>query len=468
MEKIKTQVVIIGAGPGGYAAAFRSADLGKSVVLIDKNPELGGVCLNRGCIPSKALLHLSKVLQEADEVGEMGIHFESPKIDLPKVKSWKDKVVLRLNKGVAHLAKLRKVTIFRGTAKFHSASELRIETDGGEKAVIFDHCIIATGSSPAWLPNIPEADGKLMDSTQALKLESLPDQLLVVGGGYIGLELGTVYQAFGSKVTVVEFMPTLLPGADADLVQPLYKRLKSKFSDIMLSTKVTGLQPVSNHFKVSFEGQGRQFKQEFDKILISVGRKPNTKNLGLEALGVELTDKGFIKVDDRRQSNIPGIYAIGDVTGDPMLAHKATAEGKVAAEVIAGLPAAFDPVAIPAVIFTDPEIAWAGLTEARCKELEIPYEKAEFPWSASGRSLALGRNDGKTKVLGDPETGRIIGVGIVGPGAGDLIAEGVLGMEMGADMEDLGLTIHPHPTLSETLGNAAEVFTGSITDLPAK
>ncbi|NOZ07943.1 MAG: dihydrolipoyl dehydrogenase [FCB group bacterium] len=468
MKKINTEVAVIGAGPGGYAAAFRAADLGKSVTLIDKNADLGGVCLNRGCIPSKALLHLARVLREAEDAGKMGISFQAPEIDLEKVKSWKNRVVTRLNKGVAHLAKLRNVTVVRGTARFGSAAELTVETAEGELKLGFDHCIIATGSRPAWLPNLPKPDDRLMDSTGALELASIPQRLLVIGGGYIGLELGSAYQAFGAEVSVVEFMPTLLPGADADLVKPLQVQLKKSFSRILLSTKVTAVVPKSNCLTVTLSDGGESINEDFDKILVSVGRRPNTDRLGLEKIGVGISDRGFIITDEKRQTNIPGIYAIGDITGDPMLAHKATAEGKVAAEVIAGLPAAFDPAAIPAVIFTDPEIAWAGLTETRCQEMNIPYQKAEFPWSASGRALTLGRSEGKTKVLGSPETGRILGIGIVGPGAGDLIAEGVLAMEMGADMEDVGLTIHPHPTLSETIGNAAEVFTGSVTDLPAQ
>nr|MBC8479823.1 dihydrolipoyl dehydrogenase [FCB group bacterium] len=452
-------------GPGGYAAAFRTADLGKKVVLIEKEPELGGVCLNRGCIPSKALLHLAKVLEESSEVKNAGIVFGEPEIDVQKVARWKDKVVGRLNRGVSSMAKMRKVEVVQGTAVFKSASELEVKGNAGSVSVIFENCIIAAGSSPSWLPFIDQNDPDIMDSTAALEFRDVPGKLLVIGGGYIGLELGSVYSAFGSAVSVVEFMPALLPGADIDLVKPLHDRLKRKLTKIYLSTKVTEVKRVAKGLRVTFETGDNSFVEIYDKILVSVGRKPNTANLGLEYTGITVDERGFIPVNEQRETAVKGIYAIGDVTGDPMLAHKATAEGKVAAESICGEKAAFDPIAIPAVIFTDPEIAWAGLTEAECVKREIPYKKAEFPWSASGRSLALGRNDGKTKVLGDPETGRILGVAMVGPGAGELIAEGVLGMEMAADMEDLGLTIHPHPTLSETLANAAEVFTGSVTDI---
>ena len=462
---ITTELVVIGAGPGGYTAAFRAADLGKKVVLVDKSEELGGVCLNRGCIPSKTLLHISKSMNEVAELAGMGVVYQQPEIDYDKVRVWKNKVIKKLNFGIESLTKRRNIQTINGKAAFKSANEIIVELDDGTQIIQFDHCIIATGSRPNWIPSFPKADDDIMDSTTALAFENVPGKMLVIGGGYIGLELGTVYSAFGSQISVVEFMPSLLPDADPDMVKPLFNKLKKQFNEIMLSTKVISLVKSKDGIKVTFEKDSKQFNDTFDKVLISVGRKPNTENIGLSQIGIKLDERGFIIVNDKQQTNIPGIYAIGDLTGDPMLAHKATAEGRIAAEVIAGKPSAFDPVAIPAVIYTDPEIAWAGLTETECKTNNIPYKKAEFPWSASGRALALGIDEGKTKVLGDPDTGRIIGVGIVGTGAGELIAESVLGMEMAADMEDLGLTIHPHPTLSETLSNAAEVFTGSVTDI---
>ncbi|MBT3250782.1 MAG: dihydrolipoyl dehydrogenase [Candidatus Marinimicrobia bacterium] len=464
-NKITTELVVIGAGPGGYTAAFRAADLGKKVVLVDKSEELGGVCLNRGCIPSKTLLHISKSMNEVAELAGMGVVYQQPEIDYDKVRVWKNKVIKKLNFGIESLTKRRNIQTINGKAAFKSANEIIVELDDGTQIIQFDHCIIATGSRPNWIPSFPKADDDIMDSTTALAFENVPGKMLVIGGGYIGLELGTVYSAFGSQISVVEFMPSLLPDADPDMVKPLFNKLKKQFNEIMLSTKVISLVKSKDGIKVTFEKDSKQFNDTFDKVLISVGRKPNTENIGLSQIGIKLDERGFIIVNDKQQTNIPGIYAIGDLTGDPMLAHKATAEGRIAAEVIAGKPSAFDPVAIPAVIYTDPEIAWAGLTETECKTNNIPYKKAEFPWSASGRALALGIDEGKTKVLGDPDTGRIIGVGIVGTGAGELIAESVLGMEMAADMEDLGLTIHPHPTLSETLSNAAEVFTGSVTDI---
>ena len=464
-NKITTELVVIGAGPGGYTAAFRAADLGKKVVLVDKSEELGGVCLNRGCIPSKTLLHISKSMNEVAELAGMGVVYQQPEIDYDKVRVWKNKVIKKLNFGIESLTKRRNIQTINGKAAFKSANEIIVELDDGTQIIQFDHCIIATGSRPNWIPSFPKADDDIMDSTTALAFENVPGKMLVIGGGYIGLELGTVYSAFGSQISVVEFMPSLLPDADPDMVKPLFNKLKKQFNEIMLSTKVISLVKSKDGIKVTFEKDSIQFNDTFDKVLISVGRKPNTENIGLSQIGIKLDERGFIIVNDKQQTNIPGIYAIGDLTGDPMLAHKATAEGRIAAEVIAGKPSAFDPVAIPAVIYTDPEIAWAGLTETECKTNNIPYKKAEFPWSASGRALALGIDEGKTKVLGDPDTGRIIGVGIVGTGAGELIAESVLGMEMAADMEDLGLTIHPHPTLSETLSNAAEVFTGSVTDI---
>ncbi|NQU68377.1 MAG: dihydrolipoyl dehydrogenase [Candidatus Marinimicrobia bacterium] len=463
---LHAEVVIIGAGPGGYAAAFRAADLGKQVTLIDKNIALGGVCLNHGCIPSKALLHLAKVIDEARGVSKHGIHFGAPRIDLSEVRNFKSKVVSQLSRGISQMAKARKVNVIHGTASFLSDTKILVSTSDGEIELSFDHAVIATGSSPASIPGLPKDHKHVMTSTEALDLANIPGRLLVIGGGYIGLEMGTVYRALGSSVTIVEFMPNLLPGADQDLVKPLYRKLKKDFENIYLSTKVVSVDSQKNgSLKVSFESGDKAFSEIYDSVLVSVGRRPNSKSLGLENTRISPDNRGFISVNEKQQTCIPTIFAIGDITGDPMLAHKATHEGKVAAEVIAGLPAAFDAKAIPAVIFTDPEIAWAGLTETEAKAKEIPYEKGEFPWAASGRSLAIGRNEGRTKILFDPDTKRVLGIGIVGPNAGDLIGEGVLAIEMGADAEDISLTIHPHPTLTETIANAAEVFAGTITDL---
>ena len=466
MVETHYELIVIGAGPGGYAAAFRAADLGKQVLLVDKFDALGGVCLNRGCIPSKALLHLAKVIDDAKSVESLGVTFEPPTLDIDKIRTWKESVISQLNKGIAQMAKARGVFRATGTAKFLSENSITVEESTGSLIYTFDSCIIATGSRPSKIPTFPE-DPRIISSTGALSLKDIPETLLVVGGGYIGLEMGSVYHAFGSKVTIVEFMPSLLPGADADLVKPLQKKLTADFNKIYLSTKVIDIIPENVGLTVHFETtNGEKFTESFDKVLVSVGRKPNTENLTLEKAGISLTDRGFIPVNDKRQTSINNIYAIGDITGDPMLAHKATHEGKVAAEVISGdESSSFDPKAIPAVIFTDPEIAWAGPTEAELKRDGIPYVKGEFPWQASGRAIALDRTEGKTKILADPETNKIIGIGIVGANAGDLISEGMLAIEMGADAEDIGLTIHPHPSLSETIANAAEMIEGTITDL---
>lgn len=464
-KKIKAEVLVLGAGPGGYTAAFRAADLDKQVVLVDRDASLGGVCLNRGCIPSKAFLHLAKVLEESQEVAEFGITFSKPVLDIDKIRNWKNSVVTRLTRGIGQMAKARKINVITGTGKFISSTELEVETAEGPLTVEFQSAIIASGSRPAAIPSFPVDDQRLINSTGALNLEDVPKRLLVVGAGYIGLEMGSVYHALGSKVSVVEFMDTLLPGADADLVRPLAKRLKARFENIWLKTKVSKIEPQKDGLKVTFEGEKKVDPEVFDKVLVAVGRKPNSENLGLEHTHVSVTARGFIEVNEYQRTTDEHILAIGDVAGDPMLAHKASYEAKVAAEVIAGLPSKFDAKAIPAVIFTDPEIAWAGLTETEAKAKEIPYEKSQFPWAASGRALALGREEGFTKLLFDPETHRILGIGIVGPGAGDLISEGVLAIEMGADAEDIGLTIHPHPTLSETIMNAAEVFSGTVTDI---
>ncbi len=466
MANTHFELIIIGAGPGGYAAAFRAADLGKQVLLIDKFDDLGGVCLNRGCIPSKALLHLAKVINDAKSVESLGVTFETPILEIDKIRTWKESVISQLNKGIAQMAKARGVSRATGTAKFLSNNLITVEGTVGNSTYTFDDCIIATGSKPAKIPTFPE-DPRIISSTGALALEDIPKNLLVVGGGYIGLEMGSVYHAFGSKVTVVEFMSSLLPGADADLVKPLQKKLTADFNKIYLSTKVIEIKPETDGLSVHFETtNGEKFTESFDKVLVSVGRKPNTENLGLEKAGITPTVRGFIPVNDKRQTSVNKIYAIGDITGDPMLAHKATHEGKIAAEVISGdESSSFDPKAIPAVIFTDPEIAWAGPTEAELKRDGIPFVKGEFPWQASGRAIALDRTEGKTKILADPETNIIIGIGIVGINAGDLIGEGMLAIEMGADAEDIGLTIHPHPSLSETVANAAEIIEGTITDL---
>ncbi len=458
-------VVVLGAGPGGYAAAFRAADLGKSVILIDKDETLGGVCLNRGCIPSKALLHLARVKSESSEVQNFGLTFPEPEWDLEAVKQWKnERVVGRLTKGIAALAKARKVQVITGSGVFTSPTSIEVSGTEGAKIVTFDDAIIAVGSHPTKIPGFPE-DPRIMDSTSALDLDSIPENLLIIGGGYIGLEMGTIYSALGSNVTVVEFMPNLLPGADADVVKPLEKRLKKEFASIQTGTKVLGIEPQKDFLEVKIEGKSGPETMQVDKVLVAVGRRPNTFGNGFENIGLDIDDRGFIKVNEKRQTNLPHVYAIGDITGDPMLAHKATHEGKVAAEVICGQPAAFDVSIIPAVIFTDPEIAWAGLTETQAKEQGIDYDKGVFPWSASGRALALGRTEGFSKALFDKETGKLIGMSIVGTNAGDLIAEAVLAMEMGADAEDISLIIHPHPSLSESVGNAAEIVAGSITDL---
>jgi len=464
LKKLSTEIVVIGAGPGGYAAAFRASDLGKKVILVEKDSVLGGVCLNRGCIPSKTLLHLARVVSEAKEVRLAGIEFGDPSIDLDKVRRWKTKVVKRLQGGVALMAKNRNVEVITGSATFTSNAEILVE---GEEniSISFEKAIIATGSRASTLPNIDMTIDGIMGSREALELENIPERLLVVGGGYIGLEMASAYAGLGSKVTVVEFMSSLLPGADADLVRPLHKVLTKALEGIYLSTEVKSVKKETDGLVVSFKAAEKDFTENFDGVLVSVGRKPNTEMLGLEKAGLKASKRGFIEVNEKQQTAVPHIFAIGDITGDPMLAHKATHEGKVAAEVIAGLPAAMDAKAIPAVIYTDPEIAWAGLTEADAKEKNIAYEKGEFPWSASGRALSYGRNDGKTKILCDPKTKQVLGVGIVGLGAGDLISEGVLAIEMGADAEDIGLSIHPHPTFSETLAGAAEVITGSVTDL---
>ncbi|MGH8637227.1 MAG: dihydrolipoyl dehydrogenase, partial [Burkholderiales bacterium] len=462
---LQADVVVLGAGPGGYTAAFRAADLGKKVVLVERYPTLGGVCLNVGCIPSKALLHIAKVISEAEEVGAAGIRFGKPQIDLAKLKGWKDGVVGRLTKGLSGLARQRKVEVVQGTGKFASPHSLRVETANGAKTIGFDHCIIAAGSESARVPGLPYDDKRLVDSTGALELASLPKRMLVIGGGIIGLEMATVYDALGTQVSVVEMMESLIPGADSDLLRPLRKRIDARYEQILLGTKVARLEPSAKGLSVHFEGASAPKPQNFDVVLLAVGRRPNGHTLGLDAAGVNVDARGFIPVDRQLRTNVGHIHAIGDVVGDPMLAHKATHEGKVAAEVIAGHKASFDARTIPSVAYTDPEIAWMGMSEAQLKAAGTEYDKAVFPWAASGRSLAMGREDGMTKLLFERGSRRLLGAGIVGPNAGELIAETVLALEMGAEAGDIALTIHPHPTLSETVYFAAEIAEGSITDL---
>lgn len=467
MEKLHSTVVVIGAGPGGYASAFRAADLGLQVLLVDENPSLGGVCLNRGCIPSKALLHAVKVKQEAEGAKAFGLTFPAGTWDVAALRAHKDAIVSKLTAGVTQMAKARSVRTLEGRAKLTAAGRITVSGKSSDIEVTFEHCILATGSRPAQIPNLPYDDPRLMDSTDALNLPDIPQRLLVIGGGYIGLEMSTVYAGLGSKVTVVEFLPTLLAAADADLVRPLQRRLKKSLENLYLDTKVAGVKAGKKALTVTFEGK-KTGEEDFDRILVSVGRKPNTESLGLETLGVKVGQDGFVVVDEGLRTSVPGIYAIGDLVGQPMLAHKATHEGKVAAEIIAGNKVAFEPAAIPAVVFTDPEIAWVGLTEAEAAKTGQAFEKAVFPWGASGRAMTLDATNGLSKILVDPESGRILGAGICGTGAGDLISEAALALEMGADAEDMALTIHPHPTLSETLGGAAELYHGSVTDLLPK
>ncbi len=455
------QVLVLGAGPGGYTAAFRAADLGLKTVLVERYDRLGGVCLNVGCIPSKALLHAARVLAEAEEMAAHGIRFGEPSIDLSALLSWKTGVVDRLTSGLSGLARQRKVEVVTGAARFTGPHSL----SAGEREITFDHCIIAAGSEPVRLPFLPD-DDRVIDSTGALSPPDIPRRLLVVGGGIIGLEMATVYDALGSRVTVVEMMDQLIPGCDPDLVRPLHKRIQDRYEAILLGTQVTSVKAQKNGLRAEFS-EGKP--QIFDRILVSVGRRPNGAEIGADAAGVTVTERGFIPVDRQMRTNVDHIYAIGDIAGEPMLAHKATHEGRVAAEVIAGdAGAAFDPRAIPSVAYTDPEVAWMGLTETAAKAEGVEYEKATIPWAASGRALGLDRPEGMTKLLVEPGTRRLLGAGIVGVNAGELIAETVHALEMGSDAEDIGLTIHPHPTLSETVAFAAEMATGTITDLMPK
>ncbi|EMR12683.1 dihydrolipoamide dehydrogenase of pyruvate dehydrogenase complex [Methylophaga lonarensis MPL] len=459
------EVVVLGSGPGGYTAAFRAADLGKQVILIERYQRIGGVCLNVGCIPSKALLHTAQVLNETKHMAQNGVSFGEPKIDLRKLADWKDSVVGKLTGGLQGLAKQRKVTVVHGVGEFAGPNALKVTTDDGVKTISFDNCIIAAGSRVTKIPVFPNDDPRMMDSTDALELEDIPKRLLVIGGGIIGLEMATVYNALGSKISVVELQDSLIPGADKDIVKPLFNRIKEQYEAIYLNTKVSKIEPLKSGLKVTFEGDNAPEPQTFDKILVAVGRSPNGKLINAEAAGVAVNDYGFIEVNKQMQTNVPHIYAIGDIVGQPMLAHKATHEGKVAAEHITGRKVAFDAMTIPSVAYTDPEVAWMGMSEDEAKKQGVDYVKGAFPWAASGRSLSLDRDEGLTKALFEKETGKLIGAGIVGPNAGELIAEAVLALEMGADAEDIGLSIHPHPTLSETFAFAAEMAEGNITDL---
>lgn len=465
MSIINTELAVIGGGPGGYAAAFLAADLGMQVTLIDMEKNPGGVCLYRGCIPSKALLHIAKLINETKSAAQWGVDFGEPKVDLPKLRAWKEKVVDQLTSGTGQLAKQRKISSIQGRATFLDGNTLEVEkTGGGKEVVIYQNAILATGSTPTVIPNLALDSPRVIDSTGALALEDIPQTMLVIGGGYIGLELGSVYAALGSKVSVVEMMPSLLPGADKDLVRVMAKRITDIMHEVMLETTVTQMEETADGIKVVFEGkQAKEPEQIFDKVLVAVGRRPNTKGLGLENTKIELDASGFVKVDAQRRTAEPSIYAIGDIAGEPMLAHKASAEGKVAVEAIAGHKVAFEPHAIPAVVFTDPEVAWCGLTETQAKAEKKSIKVARFPWGASGRATTLDRNDGLTKLIIDPETERVLGMGVVGAGAGELIAEGVLAVEMAALATDLKLSIHPHPTLSETVMESAEVYFGQST-----
>ena len=466
-DNTNLHIAVVGAGPGGYAAAFLAADLGVKVTLIDPELNPGGVCLYRGCIPSKALLHVAKLIEESHQSKNWGIEFADPKIDLNKLRTWKEGVVTRLTGGLGQLSKQRKVQYVQGKAAFENSNTLRVtKAGGGEEKMTFDRIILATGSRPALIPTLKLDSPRMLDSTGALNLKDIPKTLLVVGGGYIGLELSSVYAALGTRVTVVEMLPGILPGADRDLVLPLHKRLEKMFDGILLNTTVKSLKEESGGIRATFEGADVKEKEKvFEKVLVSVGRKPNSEIDGLNKTKVKVGPKGFIQVNKQLQTDDPAIYAIGDVVGEPMLAHKASHEGRTAVEAIIGRKVAFEPHAIPAVVFTDPEIAWAGLTETQAKESGREITVAKFPWGASGRAITLDRPEGMTKLIIDPKTERILGVGIVGVGAGDLIAEGVLAIEMAALAGDLELTIHPHPTLSETVMQAAEVFFGTSTDM---
>jgi dihydrolipoamide dehydrogenase len=466
MSEILADVAVLGSGPGGYTAAFRAADLGKKVVLIEQYSTLGGVCLNVGCIPSKALLHVAKVMDEAAHVADAGISFGKPKVDVPKVLSWKNSVIKKLTGGLSALAKQRKVEVVEGYGRFISDKAIEVEkADGSKVTVKFEHAIIAAGSKPVKLPFLPD-DPRIVDSTGALELKEVGGDMLIIGGGIIGLEMATVYRALGSNITIVELMDGLMAGADKDIVKPFHQFVQKQYANIWLKTKVTKVEAKKDGLWVTFEGEQAPEKPvRFDRILSSVGRIPNGKLIAAEKAGVNVDERGFIAVDNQLRTNVPHIFAIGDVVGQPMLAHKASNEGRVAAEVIAGMKHYFEPRCIPSVAYTDPEVAWVGLTEAQAKEQGIPYDKGVFPWAASGRAISVGRTEGLTKLLFNTKTNKIIGAAIVGPNAGELIAELGLAIEMGCDAEDIALTIHPHPTLSESVAMATEAFEGTITDL---
>jgi len=459
-----TQLLVLGSGPGGYTAAFRAADLGMHVTLVERWPMLGGVCLNVGCIPSKALLHAAKVIEDAEEMGKRGIAFGAPEINLEKLRTWKSSVVNRLTGGLRTLAKQRKVEVIQGAGRFVSPNVLEVMGNSGSERIRFEKCIIAAGSEAIRLPGVPD-DPRIMDSTDALELPEFSGGLLVIGGGIIGLEMACVYDALGSRVSVVELTPQLMPGCDPDLVRPLERRIRSRYEQILLGTRVAQVEALAEGIRVTFEGAKAPAPQVFGRVLVAVGRSPNGKLIGAEAAGIKVSDRGFIPVDRQLRTNVPHIFAIGDIAGPPMLAHKAMHEAKVAAEVAAGERRAFDVRAIPSVAYTDPEVAWVGLTETEAKANGIAIEKGTFPWAASGRSLSLGRDDGMTKLLFDPETRRLLGAGIVGTNAGELISEVALAIENGCDAADIGLTVHPHPTLSETVAGAADAVEGTLTDL---
>jgi dihydrolipoamide dehydrogenase len=462
---IECQVCVLGSGPGGYTAAFRAADLGQNTVLIERYATLGGVCLNVGCIPSKALLHASRLIDEASHASDIGITFGEPKIDLPKLAAFKDKVVAQLTGGLASMGKQRKIAVVQGIGKFISPNEIEVETKDGRKLVYFEKCIIAAGSQSVKLPGFPWDDPRMMDSTGALVLDDVPKKLLVVGGGIIGLEMACVYDGLGSEVTVVELLDQLMPGTDPDLVKPLATRLNKRYAGIHLKVKVSKIEATKEGLKATFEGEKAPEAQVYDRVLVAVGRSPNGKKIDAEKAGVQVTERGFIPVDKQMRTNVPNIFAIGDIVGNPMLAHKATHEGKVAAEVCAGQKSEFVARVIPSVAYTDPEVAWVGVTESEAKKNDLKIGVGKFPYAASGRAIGIGRTEGFTKLIFDEATHRIIGAGIVGPNAGDLISEVALAIEMGAEAADIGLTVHPHPTLSESVGMAAEVYEGTITDL---
>lgn len=463
MEPIKTELVVVGGGPGGYAAAFYAADRGMKVVLVERDAHLGGVCLNRGCIPSKALLHAAHTITSARESEHRGIVFGAPAIDVNKLRAWKESILARLSGGVVHLAKMRGVEVMHGRGYFEDSRTLRVETDQGQKFINYEHAIVAVGSKAAMPKAFDLGNPRIMTSTEALEVEDIPENLLVIGGGYIGMELGTVYAALGSKVVLVEALETILAGADPDLARPVIAHAKKAFKEIRLKTKVGKMSTSGKQIKVEFDVDGQKKAELYDRVLVAVGRSPNAEDLGLENTKVSFDDKGFIHVNDRQQTTDPNIYAIGDIAGGMLLAHKASKEARIAVEVILGEDSAFANVTIPAVVFTDPELAWCGLTEMDAKAKGIEVKVAKFPWTASGRALSFDRPEGLTKLIIDPDTERVLGVGIVGTGAGELISEGLLAVEMGATAKDLALAVHPHPTLSETLQEAAEVFYGHAT-----